>query len=48
MTHANVREEFDLPNVVADPGLRRQIDEYGTPEIRDKMRWAYLSRGPSL
>ena len=44
---ANVREEFDLANVVADPGLRRQIDEYGTPEIRDKMRWAYLSRRPS-
>ena len=27
---ASVREEFDLANVVADPGLRRQIDEYGT------------------
>ena len=38
---------FDLANVIADPGIRRPIDEFGTPKIKDKMRWAYLSRGPS-
>jgi hypothetical protein len=31
--------------VVPDPGIRRPIESYGTAEIRDKMRWAYLSRG---
>jgi hypothetical protein len=31
--------------VVADPGIQRPIESYGTPEITDKMRWAYLSRG---
>ena len=31
--------------MVADPGVRRPIESYGTPEIRDKMLWAYLSRG---
>jgi hypothetical protein len=31
--------------VAADPGILRPIESYGTPEIRDKMRWAYLSRG---
>jgi hypothetical protein len=31
--------------VVPDPGIRRPIESYSTPEIRDKMRWAYLSRG---
>ena len=31
--------------MVADPGVQRPIDEFGTPEIRDKMRWEYLSRG---
>ena len=36
---------FQKANVVADPGVRRPIDGYGNPEIRDKMRWAYLSRG---
>ena len=44
---ANVPEIFDLANVVSDPGVRRPIAEYGTPEIRDKMKWAYLSRGRS-
>ena len=38
---------FDLANVIADPGIRKPIDKFGTSEIRDKMRWAYLSRGPS-
>ncbi|XP_047087880.1 zinc finger MYM-type protein 1-like [Lolium rigidum] len=38
---------FDLANVKKDPGMRRAIDEFSTPQIRDKMRWAYLSRGPS-
>ena len=33
--------------MVYDPGIRRQIDEYATSEIRDKMRRAYLSRGRS-
>ena len=43
----NISEIFELANVVFDPGIRRPIDEFGTPEIRDKMRWAYLSRSPS-
>ena len=38
---------FDLANVISDPGMRRPIDEFGTPEIRDKMIWAYLSKGRS-
>nr|XP_051217301.1 uncharacterized protein LOC127334800 [Lolium perenne] len=42
---SNVNEEFDLANVVSDPGMRRPIDDYPTPELRDKMRWAYLCRG---
>ena len=46
-SEAIVHEFFDLANVVADPGIRRPIDDYGTSEIRDKMRRAYLSRGPS-
>lgn len=33
--------------MVSDPGIRRRIDEYATPRIRDKMRRAYLSRGRS-
>ena len=41
----NAAESFDIANVVADPGVRRRIDEFGTPEIRDKMRWEYFSRG---
>ena len=28
-----------------DPGTRKQIEEYATPEIRDEMRRAYLSKG---
>ena len=32
--------------MVADPGSRRQIEEYATLEIRDEMRRAYLSKGP--
>jgi hypothetical protein len=40
-------EVFEIANVVSDPGIRKQIDQFGTPEFRDKMRWAYLSRGPS-
>jgi hypothetical protein len=42
---SNVNEVFGLENVVPDPGIRKQIDQFGTLEIRDKMRWAYLSRG---
>ena len=29
---SNAAEIFDIANVVADPGVRRPIDEYGTPE----------------
>jgi hypothetical protein len=36
-------EVFDLANVVSDPGIRKQIDQFGTPEIRDKMRWVFIS-----
>jgi hypothetical protein len=28
---------FDLANVISHPGMRRPIDEFGTPEIRDKI-----------
>ena len=28
-----------------DPGTCKQIEEYATPEIRDEMRRAYLSKG---
>ncbi|XP_048534021.1 uncharacterized protein LOC125513019 [Triticum urartu] len=36
---------FNLPDVDPDPGTRKQIEEYATPEIRDEMRRAYLSKG---
>ena len=36
---------FSSDDVNPDPGTRKQIEEYTTPEIRDEMRRAYLSKG---
>jgi hypothetical protein len=32
--------------VLSDPGIRRQIEDYATQEIRDEMRRTYLLKGP--
>ena len=39
------RIELDMNDIVADPGLRKPIDEFH-PDIRDDARRAYIQMGP--
>ena len=39
-------KEFNPDHIVVDPGLRIPIDEFD-PNIRDQVRRAYLSKGPT-
>lgn len=45
VTHKKARIELDMDDIVADPGLRKPIDEFD-PNIRDEAKRAYLSIGP--
>lgn len=38
---------FNRADIEPDPGLRKQIGDYSTPEIRDAVRREYLKKGPS-
>lgn len=37
---------FSPTHIERDPGLRKQIGDYATPEIRDAVRREYLKKGP--
>ena len=41
----DIPQRFNPADVELDPGLRKQIEEYATPEIRDVVRRAYISKG---
>jgi hypothetical protein len=41
----NVANEFNLNEIVRDPGLRKQIDTYA-PDIQDQVRRTYILKGP--
>ncbi|XP_058780373.1 uncharacterized protein LOC131654011 [Vicia villosa] len=41
----NVIDEFNPNEIVRDPGLRKQINEYA-PDIQDQVRRAYILKGP--
>ncbi|KAK2457612.1 hypothetical protein QL285_004865 [Trifolium repens] len=42
----NVANEFNSNEIVRDPGLRKQINEYA-PDIQDQVRRAYILKGPT-
>lgn len=41
----DIPQRFNRAEIEPDPGLRKQIEEYATPEIRDEVRRAYISKG---
>ena len=43
----DVPQRFNPTDIEPDPGLRKQIEEYATPQIRDEVRRAYISKGAS-
>ena len=42
----NVANEFNSNEIVRDPGLRKQINEY-VPDIQDKVRRTYILKSPT-
>jgi hypothetical protein len=42
----NLANEFNSNEIVRDPGLRKQINEYA-PDIQDQVRRAYILKGPT-
>ncbi|KAK2392354.1 zinc finger MYM-type protein [Trifolium repens] len=42
----NVANEFNSNEIVRDPGLRKQINEYA-PDIQDQVRRTYILKGPT-
>jgi hypothetical protein len=43
--HKRARIELDMEDIVADPGLRKPIEDF-PPDIRDEAKRAYLTMGP--
>ena len=35
---------LNLDDIASDPALRKQIHDYA-PEIRDQVRWTYITKG---
>ena len=42
----NVANEFNSNEIVRDPGLRKQINEYA-PDIQDQVRRTYILKSPT-